>query len=70
VRGSDSAEAQRLLEDRFSVGSEVVTTIVYELPTPDGTFLSGQEELISGHALAICRSDAIGDLRAVLRPEA
>ena len=68
VRGSDSAEAERLLEERFSVGSEVVTTIVYELPEPDGTFLSGEEERINRDASAICESDAIADLRAVFSP--
>jgi putative drug exporter of the RND superfamily len=68
VRGSDSAEADRLLEERFTVGNEVVTTIVYELGEPDGTFLSGEEERITNHAVAICESGAIPDLRAVFTP--
>ena len=69
VRGSDSAEADRLLEERFSVGSEVVTTIVYELPAgARDTYLAGQEQAIAEDAQAICESDAIGDLEAVNFP--
>jgi RND superfamily putative drug exporter len=70
VRGSDSLEAERLLDERFSVGTEVVTTIVYELPPPtDGTYLSGQDQRIGADARAICESGAIEDLRAVFSPD-
>jgi RND superfamily putative drug exporter len=70
VRGSDSLEADRLLDERFSVGNEVVTTIVYELPPPaNGEYLSGQAERIAADAVAICGSDAIEDLRGVFSPD-
>jgi len=68
VRGSDSAEAERLLDERFTVGREVVTTIVYTLPEPDGIFLSGEEERIVDDAVAICEASGISDLRAVFTP--
>jgi RND superfamily putative drug exporter len=70
VRGSDSLEAERLLDERFTVGTEVVTTIVYELPPPTGgAYLSGQDQRIGDDARAICESDAIEDLRAVFSPD-
>jgi RND superfamily putative drug exporter len=69
VRGSDSLEAERLQDERFSLGNEVVTTVVYELPRADGAYLGGQDQRIAEHARAICESDAIPDLRAVFSPE-
>jgi RND superfamily putative drug exporter len=69
VRGSDSLEAERLQKERFSLGNEVVTTIVYELPRADGTYLAGHAERIFADAQAICASDAIRDLRAVFSPD-
>jgi RND superfamily putative drug exporter len=68
VRGSDSAEADRLLEERFAAGGEVATTIVYELPAEGDAFLSGAEQRLIDDAVAICESEAIGDVRAAFTP--
>jgi RND superfamily putative drug exporter len=69
VRGSDSLAAERLTDERFELGNEVVTTIVYELPdAPGGLYLGGEEQRIAADAQAICDADAIGDLLAVFAP--
>jgi RND superfamily putative drug exporter len=67
ARGSDSAEAERLLSERFEAGDEVATTIVYRLPDTE-EYLGGEEDRIVADAVAICRSDAIADLKAVITP--
>ncbi|HSI80511.1 MAG TPA: MMPL family transporter [Solirubrobacterales bacterium] len=65
VEGSESAEVDRVLDERFPVGREVVTAIVYvRTEAADDGFLAEQDERITDDAVAICGS-GIPTLRAV-----
>ena len=62
VRGSDSAEAQRLIDERFRRGSEMAAVIAYFRP---GGLTAGDRRRIDADALAVCRSGAIPSLTLV-----
>src|SRR5690606_42000229 len=66
VRGSQSAEVDRLLDERFDFGSDVATAIVYDLPEGGDIFAHG--ERINADARALCEEGLIPDLRAVMTP--
>ncbi|HEY8467436.1 MAG TPA: MMPL family transporter [Solirubrobacterales bacterium] len=66
VRGSQSAEVDRLLDERFDFGSDVATVIVYDLPDGGDIFRYG--ERINEDARALCREGVLPDVRAVITP--
>ena len=65
VRGSESAEANRVIDERFRRGSEMAAVIAY---FRDGGITSQDRDRINADAVAICRSAAIPSLTLVGTP--
>jgi putative drug exporter of the RND superfamily len=65
VRGSESAEAKRLIEEEFRRGSEMAAVIAY---FRDGGITADDRDRISSDAVAVCRSAAIPSLTLVGTP--
>src|SRR5919106_96798 len=65
VRGSESLEANRLIEDRFRRGSEMAAVIAY---FRDGGITPADRDRIVEDALAVCRSGEIPSLALVGTP--
>jgi RND superfamily putative drug exporter len=66
VRGSESAEANRLIEQRFTSGGEMAAVIAY---FRDGGLTSEDEARMEADAYALCRSGAIPSLSRVGTPD-
>ncbi|HWM07968.1 MAG TPA: MMPL family transporter [Solirubrobacteraceae bacterium] len=67
VRGSESAEAERLIEERFRSGREAVAVIAY---FRDGGLTSADRSRIEADAAELCRSGAIPSLTRIGTPYA
>ena len=67
VRGSESAEANRLIEQRFRSGGEIAAVVAY---FRDGGLTSEDRSRIEADAFAICRSGTIPSLTRVGTPYA
>jgi putative drug exporter of the RND superfamily len=65
VRGSESAEAKRLIDERFRRGSEMAAVIAY---FRDGGITSEDRDRINADAVAVCRSATIPSLTLVGTP--
>jgi RND superfamily putative drug exporter len=65
VRGSESAEANRLIDEEFRRGSEMAAVIAY---FRDGGITPEDRDRINSDAVAICRSSAIPSLTLVGTP--
>jgi RND superfamily putative drug exporter len=65
VRGSESAEAKRVIDERFRRGGELAAVIAY---FRDGGLAPGDRERIAADATALCRSGEIPSLTLVGTP--
>lgn len=65
VRGSQSAEAKRIIEERFRHGSETAAVIVY---FRESGITDDDGRRADADALALCRSGAIPNLKLVATP--
>jgi RND superfamily putative drug exporter len=65
VRGSESAEAKRVIDERFRRGREMAAVIAY---FREGGLTAEDRERINTDAVAVCRSAAIPSLTAVGTP--
>lgn len=65
VRGSESAEAKRIINERFRRGSETAAVIVY---FREGGITADDGRRADADALALCRSGAIPNLTMVATP--
>jgi RND superfamily putative drug exporter len=66
VRGSESAEAKRLIDERFGSSSDMAAVIAY---FRDGGITGADQDRMEADALALCRSAAIPSLTRVGTPD-
>jgi putative drug exporter of the RND superfamily len=66
VRGSDSAEAKRLIDARFRSGSEMAAVIAY---FRDTGITAADRERMKADAMRLCRSRAIPSLTRIGTPD-